>query len=83
MRLYHGSDMEIVAVDLSCSQVNKDFGQVILAQSDTAVGNKAMLNQECCNRLCRLPEQELGVVLGFAYDWELNNFELLLNTNYQ
>lgn len=27
MRLYHGSDIEIVAVDLSRSQVNKDFGK--------------------------------------------------------
>ena len=34
MRLYHGSDMEIVAVDLSCSLVNKDFGKGFYLSDD-------------------------------------------------
>lgn len=34
MRLYHGSDIEIVAVDLSRSQVNKDFGKGFYLSDD-------------------------------------------------
>lgn len=34
MRLYHGSDMEIVAVDLSCSLVNMDFGKGFYLSDD-------------------------------------------------
>lgn len=34
MKLYHGSDIEIVAVDLSCSQANKDFGKGFYLSDD-------------------------------------------------
>ena len=36
------------------------------------------LSFECCNRLCRLPEQELRVILCYACDWELDNCELIV-----
>ena len=35
-----------------------------------------ILSFECCNRLCRLPEQELRVIRCYACDWELFNCEL-------
>lgn len=34
MKLYHGSDVEITAVDLSLSQMNKDFGRGFYLSDD-------------------------------------------------
>ena len=34
MKLYHGSDVEIETIDLSYSQINKDFGKGFYLSDD-------------------------------------------------